>query len=86
MERESAERMIGQIPYKKRLADALLQDLLESCGAVLVRGSKWCGKTTTAEQAAGSMVYMADPEEGLGRYAYRRTDGVYVVPIGCLKH
>ena len=23
---------------------------------------------------------------GLGRYAYRRTDGVYVVPIGCLKH
>ena len=22
----------------------------------------------------------------LGRYAYRRTDGVYVVPIGCLKH
>ena len=22
---------------------------------------------------------------GLGRYAYRRDDGVYVVPIGCLK-
>lgn len=23
---------------------------------------------------------------GIGRYAYRRADGVYVVPIGCLKH
>ena len=22
---------------------------------------------------------------GLGDYAYRRSDGVYVVPIGCLK-
>ena len=22
---------------------------------------------------------------GLGHYAYRRDDGVYVVPIGCLK-
>lgn len=23
---------------------------------------------------------------GTGDYAYRREDGVYVVPIGCLKH
>jgi hypothetical protein len=22
---------------------------------------------------------------GVGQYAYRRVDGVYVVPIGCLK-
>ena len=23
---------------------------------------------------------------GIGDYAYRRTDGVYIVPIGCLKN
>ena len=31
-------------------------------GAVLIEGPKWCGKTTTAEQIAGSVLYMADPE------------------------
>ena len=30
-------------------------------GAVLVEGTKWCGKTTTCEQFAKSAVYMADP-------------------------
>ena len=31
-------------------------------GAVLVRGAKWCGKTTTCEQLAKSVLYMADPD------------------------
>ena len=48
--------------YRKRIADALLHDLLESSGVVLIQGPKWCGKTTTAEQAAASVVYMNDPE------------------------
>jgi len=30
-------------------------------GAVLIEGPKWCGKTTTAEQIAGSVIYMDDP-------------------------
>lgn len=30
-------------------------------GAVLLEGPKACGKTTTAEQAAGSVIYMDDP-------------------------
>ena len=48
--------------YKNRIFDALLKDALESKGAVVVRGPKWCGKTTTAEQVAKSVVYMHDPE------------------------
>lgn len=48
--------------YKKRIADQLLQDQLEVAGAVLVQGPKWCGKTTTAEQFARSVVYINDPE------------------------
>ena len=29
----------------------------------MIEGAKWCGKTTTAEQIAGSIPYMADPEK-----------------------
>ena len=32
-------------------------------GAVLNEGPKWCGKTTTAKQISGSILYMADPEK-----------------------
>lgn len=36
---------------------------LEGKGAVLIEGPKWCGKTTTAEQIAASVLYMDDPEK-----------------------
>lgn len=48
--------------YKNRVADQLLKDNLEAAGLVLIEGTKWCGKTTTAEQQAASIVYMNDPE------------------------
>ncbi len=50
--------------YKQRIADYLLKKKLEGMGAVLIEGPKWCGKTTTAEQQAKSIVYMNDVEEG----------------------
>lgn len=34
---------------------------LRSKGAVLIEGPKWCGKTTTAEQQARSILYMDNP-------------------------
>lgn len=49
--------------YKKRIADKLLKYRLEEVGAVLIEGPKWCGKTTTAEQQAKSVLYMADPDK-----------------------
>ena len=48
--------------YKNRIADKLLKYRLEEVGAVLIEGPKWCGKTTTAEQQAKSVLYMADPD------------------------
>ena len=48
--------------YKKRIADKILSDRLEGAGAVLVEGAKWCGKTTTCEQVAKSILYMGDPD------------------------
>ena len=49
--------------YKSRIADDLLQARLRRKGAVLIEGPKWCGKTTTAEQHAASILYMADPQK-----------------------
>lgn len=46
----------------KKIADALLNRKLAGKGAVLIEGPKWCGKTTTAEQRAKSVIYMDDPE------------------------
>lgn len=48
--------------YKNRIADKLLRYRLEEVGAVLIEGPKWCGKATTAEQLAKSVLYMADPD------------------------
>ena len=48
--------------YKNRVIDRLLADKLEAMGAVLIEGPKYCGKTTTGEQQARSVLYMADPE------------------------
>ncbi len=47
--------------YKHRIADEMLVARLRRKGAVLIEGPKWCGKTTTAEQHAASILYMSDP-------------------------
>lgn len=46
--------------YLKRTADAVLKEHLEAFGAVLIEGPKWCGKTTTAEQLAKSVIKLQD--------------------------
>ena len=48
--------------YKSRIVDEILKRKVEGKGAVLIEGPKWCGKTTTAEQLAASILYMDDPE------------------------
>lgn len=55
--RQSSEK------YRKRIADDILKRKLEGKGAVLIEGPKWCGKTTTAEQIAASILFMDDPEK-----------------------
>ncbi len=47
--------------YRPRVSDALLQEMLESSGAVLIEGAKWCGKTTSAEQIANTVIKLDDP-------------------------
>lgn len=52
--------------YFPRLCDKLLKRQLESSGAVLVEGPKWCGKTSTSRESAKSILYMQDPDRGPG--------------------
>lgn len=48
--------------YLPRIADAELKMRLNYMGAVLIEGPKWCGKTTTAEQQAHSVIKLQDPD------------------------
>lgn len=47
--------------YKPRIVDKELKRKLAGIGAVLIEGPKWCGKTTTAEQQAATIIYMDEP-------------------------
>ena len=49
--------------YKKRILDELIVRRMQTAGAILVEGIKWCGKTTTCEQAAKSVIYLDEPEK-----------------------
>ena len=49
--------------YRLRVADAILAERLAGKGAVLIEGAKWCGKTTTAEQIARSVLYLGDKDQ-----------------------
>lgn len=49
--------------YLKRCIDTRLKDKLDCSGAVWIKGPKWCGKSTTAEQVANSFVYMQSRKE-----------------------
>ena len=48
--------------YYKRVSDKVLQEHLESKGAVLIEGTKWCGKTTSAKRIAKSVIEMDSPD------------------------
>ena len=50
--------------YKTRLVDKKLSEYLKLFGAVSVEGPKWCGKTWTSLNHAGSVSYIMDPAGG----------------------
>ncbi|MDD2642340.1 MAG: AAA family ATPase, partial [Bacteroidales bacterium] len=66
--------METSVVYKPRIADRMLQEQLEASGVVLIQGPKWCGKTTTAEQQAKSVLYMDAPRTRKANYLLAETD------------
>ena len=49
--------------YIPRICDKELHEVLNSAGAVLIEGAKWCGKTSAAEHIAKSKLLMQDPDK-----------------------
>lgn len=48
--------------YRKRMTDNQLLENLDAFGAVVLEGPKGCGKTTTAQQVAASVIKLQDPD------------------------
>lgn len=48
--------------YIPRIVDNIISTYLETFGAICIRGPKWCGKTTTAEQHSRSIIKLQDPD------------------------
>lgn len=61
------------IKYRPRLLDKQLEETLQYIGAVQIVGPKWCGKTTTAERQAKSVLKMQDPDLSRGYLATAET-------------
>lgn len=49
--------------YRHRIIDKILDKKLKGMGAVLIEGPKWCGKTTSAEMKAKSVIYINEPQK-----------------------
>ncbi len=64
---------MSEITYLSRLCDTELQERLQSAGAVLIEGAKWCGKTRTGTTVARSVLYMQDPDNALANMALADT-------------
>ena len=48
--------------YKERIIDKELAKQMKVAGAILIRGPKWCGKTTTCKQYAKSFIELQDED------------------------
>ncbi len=48
--------------YKERIIDNKLDLYLETFGAVLIEGPKWCGKTWTGINHSHSVFLLSDPK------------------------
>jgi predicted AAA+ superfamily ATPase len=59
--------------YLERISDLEIHEALNRAGAVLIEGPKWCGKTSSAKQAAKSVIYLQDPDNAPGYLALADT-------------
>ena len=48
--------------YYKRIIEDNIKFRLQSKGAVLIEGAKWCGKTTTVKHLSGSVLKVDEPQ------------------------
>lgn len=54
---------LDEMKYRPRVIDKNIENRLESKGAIVVEGAKWCGKTTTCERHASSVLYLGNTDD-----------------------
>jgi uncharacterized protein len=59
--------------YLSRLCDNELAEALQSTGAILIEGAKWCGKTSSASNISKSVLYMQEPDSAAANKALADT-------------
>lgn len=59
--------------YLDRIIENKLKETLETCGAVLIKGLKWCWKSTTTLKFTKSAIFMQDIDEKEQNIALART-------------
>lgn len=59
--------------YYPRIVDKEIELALESMGALLIEGAKWCGKTTTGLQHAKSYLKMQEPSDMVNNILIAKT-------------
>ena len=47
--------------YMHRIIDNIIEDYLQTFGAVCIEGPKWCGKTWTSSYHSNSEIFLGDP-------------------------
>jgi uncharacterized protein len=75
---EPADGILGNVderPYRRRVVDDELDELLESLPAISIEGAKGVGKTRTASQRTGTIFSLDDP----GQLAIARGDPTRMV-------
>lgn len=60
--------------YMDRCIDRLIERDLGIFGAVLIQGPKWCGKITTAQRFAESLLSLSDPAGDFAALQLARLD------------
>jgi predicted AAA+ superfamily ATPase len=70
-------------PYEPRLIDALIERKLRSAGAVVLRGPRAVGKTTSALHHAASSVRLDQQKDLID--AAESPDGIHVIALAHLR-
>ncbi len=60
--------------YRKRHIETQIQNGLDTFGALIIDGPKWCGKTTTAMRFAKSQLMLSDPTNDFENRARAQLD------------
>ena len=48
--------------YRKRLINSIIEEYIQSCGAICIEGPKWCGKAWTSTFHSNSEFFVGNSD------------------------